>query len=580
MATRAPIQIVQIDQDFCLESYGVSPCTASGAAGEECYNTLNTCQDTENFNKGTLTLSFGKQTDALPKDEYIIPSLVSVSASPTIINAGGGSSTSSPLGVRSTVSVTFLDHPHTDRLVDPYRTTRDYIATDRGTFWSKWIARNKYFTNRIMRVLDGYEGQALSEMQSRTYIIDSISGPNSNGSVTVKGKDILRLADDDKAVAPAASTGELIVDIDETQTTIRVTGALASAYPAPGYVRIGDEIISYSGVSTISDTEINLTGCARAVRGSEGSTAEAEDRVQWCLEYDDEKVADIAYDLLTTYGNVPTAYIDKTAWDDEGDIWLAQFNLSTLITEPTGVTTLLAEISEQTLFYIWWDERAQLINFKAIRPADDDEATKVNDRNNVIAGTTAMTIKSDERISQVWLYWGVIDYSQDTEEEKNYRYIKVTANLEEESADRRGEQVIKKIYSRWLQSNAQTINVAARLLDQFIDDQEYMTVSLDAKDRALWTGDIVDLTHYNIVDFSGAPEERRWQVISADEIESGHIMQYKLQRYAYIIGTVYGRWMADDAPDYVDADDDEKKVGAWWSDEDGLIDGETGYNWL
>lgn len=579
---REPIQLVQIDQDFCGEVYGVSPCTAAiGVTGAiKCFNTLSTCQDEPNYNRQTLTLTFGKAADALPKDEYIIPSLVSVSSSPTILNAGGGSSNSGPLGVRSSVTVIFTDHPHSDRLVDKYRTERGYIATDRSTFWAKWLARNPYHQNRTIRVLDGYKGQSIASMQSRTYIIESVSGPDASGRVTIKGKDILKLADDKRALAPRLSTGELIVDIDETATTLRVTGAQAADYPAPGVVRIGDEIITYAGVSTIiADQEINITGC---VRGTNGTTAEAhsaEDRVQLCLQYTDDALSDIAYDLLVNYGNVPSGYINKTAWDLENSVWLAQFNMSAIISEPVGVTKLLGEITEQGMFYIWWDERSQEVNFDAIKPVETANKT-LNDDSHILADSTAITVKPDERISQVWVFWNPISPTADLEEDKNYRAVRIRANLENEAAERYGDQRIKKIYSRWLQNSAQAINISSRLLSRYSDAQKYLDLTLDAKDRALWTGDIADVTHYNIVDETGLPVAQRWQVIEADEADSGHVVRYKLQRYEYLITDIFGYWMASDAPVYTLASDAEKLRGAWWSDENGkMSDGSDGAKW-
>ena len=579
---REPVQLVQIDQDFCAETYGVLPCTASipTTGAIKCFNTFSTCQDTENFNRSELTLTFGKSADALPRDEYIIPSLVSVSASPTRLNAGGGSSGSGPLGVRASVTITFKDHPHTDRLVDKYRTERSYIATDQGTFWGKWIARNPYYQNRIVRVLDGYKGETIASMQSRTYIIESVSGPDSSGKVTIKAKDVLRLADNDKAVAPALSEGELIADINDTATTLRVTGEPEANYPAPGVVRIGDEVITYTGVTTIIvDEEINLTGCVRGTNGTVADDHSAEDRVQLCLQYDDQSVSDIAFDLLTNYGSVPASYIDKVAWDAEVALWLSQFNMTTLITEPEGVTDLLGEITEQGMFYIWWDERQQLINLRAIRPATETP-TKISDSSSILAETTSIQVKAGERISQVWVFWNQKDPTEDLDEDKNYRAVRIRANLEAESVNQYGEQRIKKIYSRWLQNSAQAINVTTRLLSRYADNQKYMTLALDAKDRALWTGDIADITHYNVVDVTGLSEEQRWQVIEADEADSGHVVKYKLQRYEYLITELFAFWMESDAPDYVDATEPEKLAGMWWSEADGLMpDGAVGYFW-
>ena len=56
---RKPLLICEIDLDQCALVYGQSPCTASGPAGSECYNTRKTCQDTPNYDgSGVQTLRF------------------------------------------------------------------------------------------------------------------------------------------------------------------------------------------------------------------------------------------------------------------------------------------------------------------------------------------------------------------------------------------------------------------------------------------------------------------------------------------------------------------------------------------
>src|SRR5690625_2721726 len=57
---REPITFVEIEQDFCNLTYGVAPCMAGiGVTGNtQCYNTLRTCQDTDNFSRGTKNLWF------------------------------------------------------------------------------------------------------------------------------------------------------------------------------------------------------------------------------------------------------------------------------------------------------------------------------------------------------------------------------------------------------------------------------------------------------------------------------------------------------------------------------------------
>src|SRR5690625_2190967 len=57
---RERIAFVEIEQDVCNLTYGVAPCMAGiGVTGNtQCYNTLRTCQDTNNFSRGTKNLWF------------------------------------------------------------------------------------------------------------------------------------------------------------------------------------------------------------------------------------------------------------------------------------------------------------------------------------------------------------------------------------------------------------------------------------------------------------------------------------------------------------------------------------------
>src|SRR5690606_13260288 len=139
-----------------------------------------------------------------------------------------------------------------------------------------------------------------------------------------------------------------------------------------------------------------------------------------------------------------------------------------------------------------------------------------------------------------------------------------------------GEQRIRKIYSRWLQSDAQAVNVTARLLSRYRNNPRYATISVDAKDRAMWTGDVVDMLHRGVVDDTGAPLETRYQILSAEETVPGHSVEYRLEVYEYSINFRIGLWMDDDAPDFADATEVERATGAWWADNDGKVDGSPG----
>jgi hypothetical protein len=578
---RTPLVLVQIDQDFCNLTYGVEPCTASNPTNK-CFNTYATCQVQDVFDRGVKTITFGKPESDLPRDINILPMLTSVTTAPTKINPTNGNSNISPLGQRAVATITFLDAPYSDLLTDKYRSGRSYIPLQNGTFWTKWLVRNPYYQNRPLRIYEGYLGQAIEEMQVRHYLIDTITGPDSNGKISIVAKDPLKLADKQKSQAPVLTIGELNADIDSTQTTITIVKAQLADYPDSGTVRIDDEIITYTtktNIGTVDNVIIELSGVTRGTDGSTPDTHSEDANVQVCLRFTDVKVWDVVYDLLTTYAKIPESYIPYDDWEAEGEVWLPQFNVTTLITEPTGVDDLLYELMEQVLFYIWWDERDQEIKLRAIRPIIG-QAPVFSDDLNIIENSSSFSTDPKNRVSQVWVYYNQRNRASDVDNATNYQQIELRADLDAESDNQYGESRIRKIYARWIQNNAQAINLAARLLGASFNNPKYMKIRVDAKDRHIWTSDVVDIYNRNIVNFNGEQELERYQILSVQEVVSGEVIEYEMQKFLFR-GTRFGFYMAADAPLYIDATPEERDAQAgWFADIEGLMpDGSEGWEY-
>lgn len=177
-AARKPFVIVELDLDTCAESYGVSPCTAAGM--NKCFNTFATCDDTANFNRSIKTYSY---SDIALLGEGI-PALVdSVDTAPTEISRKG-------MAVRANCTVRLNDTRDNDTFTDPYLSTRNYIASDQGTYWGKWLARNVHYYRRTMRIKYGFleEDDSLTSVETYTYLIDQITRDSRTGKVTIRGK--------------------------------------------------------------------------------------------------------------------------------------------------------------------------------------------------------------------------------------------------------------------------------------------------------------------------------------------------------------------------------------------------------
>lgn len=516
---RIPVVCVELDMDVCTRTYGSSPCTASvGVTGAaKCYNTYATCQDTAHYNKGVKTYRFSEPSARLPVGLQTIPLLRSVSFAPQQITPGKG------LGVRGSVTIQLDDAPWTDVDIDPYVTDRATPAA--GTFWGRFRARNPYYEGRPLRILSGYITSPFTwdAFQTRAYIIDSLSAVLKGDKAQITGKDILKLADDKKALFPRPSTGTLSADISDSATSLTAspTGVGDDEYPASGKIAISGEIMSYSR----SGDTFTVT---RAQDNTEAAAHDADDTIQLVGEFASAEIQDVIYDLLTDYAGIDASYIDKTAWDTERDTYLTGvWNLTQ--PEPVGVNTLLAELTEQGNCRIWWDEIEQQIRFRAIRPLD--AALPVySDDDHFIQGSVDLKDDPKQRISRVYVYFGRRSPAEKLDDLKNYRTRYLQPDLDAEGANEYGSPVIKRINSRWFLSTSlgRVQDLADALLMTFRDPPRILSFGMDPR-HDLRVGDIFRARTRGLQAADGSANELAFEVIEAQEAQAGHVIRYRAQ---------------------------------------------------
>lgn len=524
MSYKEPFTIIEIAQPHCNLVYGTGACTAAvGETGpDKCYNTRATCQDAANYDEGELVLRFGTGNARLA-GYYIMPFIKSVRLSPVVINAGGASSDLSPLGKRATASINMEDPPHSDFMVDDYVADRDFDPKERSTFWRKWVKRNPYYRYTELKVLQGYVGDEYEDLESRTYLIDKISIDNDGASITAK--DPLVLVAQKQAQAPAATGGILTADLNDSAVTFVIDGALTDEYPSAGIIRINDEVMTYTGISQ-TDDEVTFTGVSRGQYGTEAAEHEEEDRVQLCLKYTELLIHDIIYDLMINYAGVPEEYIDYAEWEEESENYLSLYILSSLITEPTGVDSLIGELLESTLAYVYWDEIEALLKLKAYRPPTTTPNT-ITERKDIIKDSITVEDYPDSRINQVWLFWGQKDPTEKLTTEKNFSRLRVRVLGEDYYKDRQ----VRKIYSRWLQDDAQALDITSQLLSRFQNPPRRITAALLSND-IFKPGNYVTVETKKVVNVYGLPQPIACEIVSAQKDDS--ITRYLLQSYLYI----------------------------------------------
>nr|WP_170540985.1 hypothetical protein [Ruegeria arenilitoris] len=566
-----PITIVRLSQPRCANVFGSLPCTASGAS---CFNTRPTCADPENYIAGgPLYLYFGAQGAGKPSDEILIlPMLVSVSTTAARVNVAGADRRVNPLGIRASASITFRDAPHSDLLVDPYRATRSYDPEAQGTFWSKWLKRNRFGkVGMVVSIFEGFAGQALSEMIRRDYICDTLEFSGEE-SVSMKCRDVLSKATDEKAQAPLLSPGELQSDMDASQMVATVQYATLSDYDPSGWIRVGSEVMAYSSVAENGSGFLEFTLTERGAEGTKADEHKFEDRVQQCLRFDDLTVDQALEILYRDFTTIPAAYTPFADWAAEAALYLSAYRLTGIVTKPTAVVDLVGEILEQCQSIQWWDEAAREIKFLAVKPLTE-QPRLLTEEDHILPGF-AIRDFTDRRVSQVWFHFDQIDPTKGEKDEQNFRRVQDTRDPLMEAPEVFGDPAIRKVFARFIRSQAVAQEAAGRILSRYKEGAREISFAVSDKDGDIQVGEVIKVRHSRIQNATGAPEIRLW-IITSRKPEHGRRRVLYTAEDATLAGELLA--IADNGVgDYVGDGSDPFGVG-WISDQNGLLpDGSPG----
>ena len=489
--------------------------------------------ETYRFCENISPIPIGLEVDA--------PSMSKPSIRPSQISLDGG------IGVRASASISFNEH-------------QDYVRfgtlSSPKRFWPSWRATHKGYQGAAISIYSGYivDGAFdVTNFQKRDFILDSFS--HSESGANISAKDTLKLASNDRAKAPRKSSGLLSADISDTDTVATLTpaGIGNSEYPASGWGRLGDEIVSFTRVA---DTLTLTRGQYNTIADSHG----LNDVFQLCLYYNDT-LPDIDYDLLVNYAGVSPSVIPKSTWDDEGVLYFPGL-YETLITEPVGVSALLKELGESAPHYLFWDERTNLINLAAIKPPPDTAFT-LTAEDNLLEGSTSVSDQTDMRISTVIVNFGQFDPTKNLDEASNYRqaHVRFNPNI----TDYNDIEKYRIINSRWISNDnrAAAVRLAARFGRRFSDSPRKINFKLDAKDSDLWTGSPAFINSDLIVD--NTTLERFNMPIQVLSVGESKAYNYTALEYGY----------GDELPEDLASEDPNQRLVVLSGELDQLKDGAT-----
>lgn len=550
---KTPCIVVEIDLDY-IEDEAV---TATNPDDSLCFRTPATT-DQGDLVVTTITRRFMTNTQQPIASLSAIPCLMSSKLQPEEVQIGKG------LGYFGQVTIDLADFVDDDRREDPFYddSSRDDVDHEAGTYFGKLMARNPWWTGRKIRVIEGWTTGGIwheADAITHNFLIRDVQGP-SDGRFRITAAGPLQLLNLDEIECPPASEGVLQSNIGAGAGTAHIHDAtIAADYPDSGFIRINDEVMSYTRVGiilTITRAQENTTAAAHT----------AGDSIQICRTWTDTPVADIIEEILTVDGLVDPAYLDTDQWADEATTWLSLYRFTAMITKPTKILELTSELLEISAAIAWWDDQDGKVKMRAIRPGLSSRGTWT-DRFSLLK-PVSFNRDMSQRISRMDVLIDLRSADLDPKEEASYKIRVVGDPLGEGVTENRTEKV-HLIASRWLKANQVSLarRASVQTTNQLRDGRKTVVADVSAKDALAKIGDIIDVITREIVDTSGQPATTRCMVTKRDVIQLGSQYRYQMEVFAFD-----GRFafMTDtDCPDYDDASESQRDPGAFMCAADG-----------
>lgn len=487
---RTPIFLVTITLDKCDRVFGTSPCLASGT---KCYNTRPTCIYTTAFlNSAGVTLRFTNADVPTPFNNGERPYLDDIQFVPTEITEFSTAT--------GRVTVRMIDEPDDDVGMDPYVSTRSSVQ---GTFWRKLLARNPNYIDRILRIYEGFAGEPESEFQQRfAGKVKSII--LSGGKAEIEAADYM--ADLASIYYPAKVDLRLRLAAASADFWICVTDISLCEQPS-GYVRIDDEILSYSDVNIAGNT---LIGVSRALFGTTAAAHSEGAKVQPCgyfgpamanqnlyvLFYRLGLLTIVDWPILSQLHNAPNLDLPQTM---------------AIISKPEKVSDLAFEL-------LWHADavgcmgEASMIQFaRKVPNLAGRSVAEINDAGSIVEDSLSVTLKEEERVTRLELYWDAKAVG-DAEEPATYGKRDLAIDSDAEATAYYGAQKPETHFSRWFKTGvesdewayqAKVANFLLRQLQRRRDAAPEFSFAVERKDADIATGSFVRITTHELCGIDG-----------------------------------------------------------------------------
>ncbi len=515
---RTAVTLVVITLDVCGRTFGTAPCSA---VGTPCYNTWQTCRLQSAFLLRSREYRFSSADSSLIFRQGERPYLKGMTILPTEIKDS--------LTVSSRITLDLYDEPDGDVGMDPYLDQRPQPAT--GTFWKKLLARNPHYQGRRVDIYQGILGP-----QDNTYrplfcgTIDRIT----LGRGTVKIEVVDQLKSLAQIEVPAKVNITLAAATGAADGEISLSSLEGLDTPA-GCIRVGDELLSYSGVNQVSK---HLTGCARGIFGTVAAAHNAQDKVQKARYFAPANPFDQLLQMLTVDGGLAAEEIDTPAFQYWRDWPGGEPDLYAVVSETQKLDKLFFELVDLLDCRVWVNEDMRVTLRRNMGDPPGAGGRALTDEAHIKHDSSTVDLNDRARLSRAVLYWDKTILGKDGEENSYLRRdLSIDADAESENAY--GTPAEKKIFCRWIHSDTATEetlalwvrNLLRRIVVRQVTPPPLLSIEVEHKDADVRTGEILQVTTNEMLEPDGTPLAAiPMMVVRREQKSEGVHLQLQRQR--------------------------------------------------
>ncbi len=598
-----PVIVVEIDLDRCLNDYAsaVAPstCTAADAGdGLRCCFTRGTCQDPENYRKGTFTHRFMSLLNPLPANfleawpNGVLPLVLGITDVAVDFEIEAGFTRPEKM----TVTLADLGTTSSDRVTGEgveFDDDKPLRNTSRlGYVSRRLVAASPNYINRPIRiyrglVADGFLSSDLDEAWNG--VVENVTWDN-QGRWKVHAHDLLEGLETE---LPPKIDAELTADIGIATTTVPCTNAGKVTDQAS---IAGDVVVATTSSVTGRREYMRVTardagaGTLTVVRGQYGSTpqphaaGQALDEALAFVSRDGLSgvhATDIVLDILDR-ARLPAAGVDAAQIQAQA-LWMGPQTLRRIVEKPEKANALVFEILGSLYVANLFGDEGNKLRMIVCNPGIlEGDPVPIVDGGNIAENSVELNDNGHGRITQTTVLFAHRDGAtgrQDTE----YEAIEIAYNGETTPEEYFGDTREKLIKTKWLDASGRSMAriTAVRHNILFAFAQERIAWEGPLRDAGVRVGSLVSVTTRELQTVTGEPRTLVARVVQKHWSGLGGF-RWVAQALGFrppAPDGASGRWalIAPDAtPDWGSATEADRQY-AFFGDASNELAGEAGY---